>query len=241
MPRRAKNRTYRRTPMEPRLSVPLVERLVGHRVVIWDRDGEFRYATLLWIDPNLDTFRIKYRNRDWKRTLAGIWRIHDSQLFTGSTRPVPSRSEKLSRRSVKDSRLTHSSKNNQPPGGLQMATKSESKRGRPGPLDHLNPTKRQQLAKKVAKARADGMPWDGEGGIREQYPDITSAGVGRNLLKELGRDDLIREVVRNGNGGSSKAKTKAKKPAAKKAAAKAKKPAAKKRVIRRGTGKKQNP
>jgi hypothetical protein len=49
---------------------------------------------------------------------------------------------------------------------------------------------RRRLAEEVARLREQGKPWDGLNGICERV-GISGAQMGRKLLTEIGRDDLI--------------------------------------------------
>jgi len=109
-----------------------------------------------------------------------------------------------------------------------------ARRGRVSPIDELTERQRSQLATRVTRLREQGTPWDGPEGICVIEDMITSATVGRKLLRAYGGDGLIRERVLD-NGSSAK-----RKPAAKKSASK--KPAAKKKtVLVRGTKRRSNP
>jgi hypothetical protein len=119
----------------------------------------------------------------------------------------------------------------------RQVVNEEPKRGRRSPLDDLTDRQKEQLAKRVIKLRQAGTPWDGDEGIIQQEEYISSAGVGRKLLREYGAEGMIRERVLS-NGGGSKAKSK---PAAKgKAKPKPKAKAGGKRVVVRGK-KRTNP
>jgi hypothetical protein len=55
-----------------------------------------------------------------------------------------------------------------------------------------DPDERARLARRVAELREDGVPWDGPRGVCERLGAFRTAHSGRKLLREIGRDDLIR-------------------------------------------------
>jgi hypothetical protein len=114
----------------------------------------------------------------------------------------------------------------------RQVVEEEPRRGRVSPIDELTERQRSQLATRVTRLREQGIPWDGPEGICATEDMITSATVGRKLLRAYGGDGLIREHTSNGGGGASKPKPKAKPKA---------KAAAKKKVVVRSSGKRRNP
>ncbi len=113
----------------------------------------------------------------------------------------------------------------------QVVEEEPARRGRVSPIDELTERQRSQLATRVTRLREQGVPWDGPEGICATEDMITSATVGRKLLRAYGGDGLIREHTSYGGGGA-KAKPKAKPKA---------KAAAKKKVVVRSSGKRRNP
>lgn len=93
----------------------------------------------------------------------------------------------------------------------------------------LSATERKALAKAVVAARAAKQPWDGENGIvnDDRFPLIKSAIVGRKLVREAGKGEIIAKSYNREDKGltgprtaDAKKATPAAKPAAKKAPAK---------------------
>lgn len=240
--------TYRTQPESERYFHDHAERLIGGMVVIYDpREDRFERAVLQSVGkPGTDSFRISWEGRH--RKLKGLWRVHQPGLFGSGHYP---RKRKPAARSAQVNGVDSIPENNDGPqrrtksmatkakGGA--AAKKESKgRGRPSALDGLTDAKRTALAKRVLKLREQGVPWDGDEGICAQVDGVTSAVIGRKLLREAGGDDMIRDrAVTNGGArakGKAAPKSKAK-PAKKTAAAKK----GKKVVVRRGQGRSSNP
>jgi hypothetical protein len=60
-------------------------------------------------------------------------------------------------------------------------------------ISTLTPAQRKALAAKVLKLRQSGKPWDGPTGICREV-GLSGAPVGRQLLREVGKADLIRKT-----------------------------------------------
>lgn len=246
--RKARVITYRTEPEDERYFHDHAERLIGSMVVLYDPKNErFERAVLQGVGkPGTDSFRVSWEGRH--RRLKGLWRVHHPGLFGGGKypkkrKPIPriaqvSGVDSSLQSNNGSSRRTTSMATAVKKGGAKKAAASKG-RGRPSALDSLTEKQRTALASRVRKLREQGVPWDGDEGICSQVDGVSSAVIGRKLLKEVGADDLIRERVLSNGGGSSKKTAAAKKaPAKKTGTAKAK---GKKVVIRRGKGSSKNP
>lgn len=94
-----------------------------------------------------------------------------------------------------------------------------------GSISELTDAQRKALATKVIKARESGQPWDGENGIvnDSRFPLVKSAQVGRKLVREGGKAEIIQRSYDRAAKGLVGPRTKDAPKAAKVAA----KPAAK--------------
>jgi hypothetical protein len=125
-----------------------------------------------------------------------------------------------------------------------MATtksKSGAKRGagRPkqnGGIASLSDAQRKKMAGQIARLRKQKVKWDGPDGICEQV-GISSALQGRELLREYGNEDMVRERQVSSGGSRSKSKASASKAKAKPAA----KGSKRKVTVKRGRGRASNP
>lgn len=249
-PRRKRSKprviTYRTVPEDERYFHDHAERLVGSMVVIYDpKEERYERAVLQSVGkPGTDSFRISWEGKH--RKLKGLWRVHHPGLFGPGHHPKKRRSiprnaqvngvDSTSQSNNGTSRRT-TSMANAAKKAPSKAKASESKgRGRPSALDSLTDKQRTTLATRVRKLREQGVPWDGDEGICATVDGISSAVIGRKLLREIGEDSMIRERVVSNGGGSTK-KT-AKKAPAEKAATKA---SGRRVVVKRGGGKAKNP
>ena len=194
------------------------------------RSHPWRKGKLTGVLPANDSFRVTWSNGRYSN-LKGLWRIHTATLFTGGRLPVPHRSAKL-----------HSSTQHNPRRVSSMATKpkSRTKKGAASSngtkISELSSAERRKMAAEIKQLRKDKVPWDGPDGICDQL-GLGSALQGRNLLREFGGENLIREQERTASS----------KPAAKKAAgrtkAATKKTGASRRkvTVKRGKGRAANP
>lgn len=228
---RYRDLTIRLEPCDPRYGRDVAIHLYKKRIVVYmpTRDHAWRRGKLTAVLPAEDRFRVTWSN-GMHSNLKGLWRIHHACLFTRGRLPVPVRSARIQK-----------GKNHYNPGGLngKMATKravkksakkAASSNGDGLKLGDLSVSERKKMAAQIKMMRKNKEPWDGDDGICAQL-GLSSALQGRNLLREFGGENLIRE--REGNGSSAPAKT-VKKPAAK--------PAAKRRVnVKRGKGRSTNP
>lgn len=239
MSRKLRDLTYRRDQCDRRYVNDMAQRLVGQRIVVQMADGSgWRSAWLMKVYPKNDRFKVRWTKAGEPTTLRGVWRVHNSGLFSQGQKPRPLRLHELNGRAK-----VHSTNSNRPKEG-KMATRTKAKAGakkspgRPksnGGIAGLTDNQRKQLAGKIARLKKQGVKWDGPGGICDQV-GIGSALQGRELLREYGNADMVRE--RSVSGGSSRSKSK---PASK-AKAKPSKAKAKTKVrVKRGSGRSRNP
>lgn len=243
MPRKRKARdlTYRKEQCDRRYVIDYATRLVGKRIVVQMSDGSgWRSAWLLKVYPDNDRFQVKWTKEDkGRKTIRGLWRVHNANLFTAGQKPRPQRLHGM----VNHAKVSSTVKPNAQEG--KMATtksKTSAKRGpgRPkgsgggGGIASLPESKRAAMAKKIAKLRTQKVKWDGPDGICAQV-GISSALQGRELLREYGNEDMVRERAASNGGGS-------KKSTASKSKGKATPAKAKRKVtVKRGRGRAANP
>src|SRR4051812_45261640 len=58
----------------------------------------------------------------------------------------------------------------------------------------MSPAQKKKLAAEIIKLRAQGVRWDGEGGVCERV-GVKTALVGRALMREFGKADLIKPLT----------------------------------------------
>lgn len=244
--RKPRELTYRTRPENERYFHDMAERLIGQPVVIrMPKDDRYQRGYLVSVGkPGEDRFRVKWTHKGLGRNLKGLWRVHNARLFSNGKYPRPTgKPLPLSAciTPVNGVSSVTSTNHNPTRRGSSMAksaTKSKgTKRGRPSVLDDLTDAQRTKLANRVLKLREKGVAWDGPDGICEQV-GISSAVVGRKLLKEAGGEDMIRERTVNGGAKATKASTKKSAPKGKaKPAAKSGAKKGGRVVVRRGSGK----
>jgi hypothetical protein len=240
--RKLRDLTYRKDQCDRRYVMDMAQRLVGQRIVVQMADGTgWRSAWLMKVYPKNDRFKVKWTKSGVPTTLRGVWRVHNAGLFSQGQKPRPTRLHELNGRA----KVT-SSNSNRPKEG-KMATRTKAKAGakkgpgRPkstGGIAGLSDAQRKKLAGQIVRLKKQGVKWDGPDGICEQV-GISSALQGRDLLREYGNADMVRERSTS-NGGGSRAKAKAK-PAAKGKAKPAASKSKRKVTVKRGRGRASNP
>lgn len=235
--RKVRDLTYRKDQCDQRYVNDMAQRLVGQRIIVQMADGSgWRSAWLMKVYPKTDRFKIRWIKAGVPTTLRGIWRIHNAGLFTAGQKPRPNGLHGMASHAKIGSTVKPKS-----PRRASMATRTKSSTkkgpGRPkqnGGIASLSESQRKKMAGTIAKLKRQKVKWDGPGGICDQV-GISSALQGRELLREYGNDDLVRE--RTVSGSKSKTKSTGSRAKAKPAASKTKR----KVTVRRGSGRRSNP
>ena len=200
--------TYRTRPEDPRYFGEMAERLIGRRVVLWvPREDGYRRAWLISTNYLKDSFVIRWRRREPKLRLRGLWRIHNPGLFTDIGLPEP-RGPAI----VVEETITQI-----PKEGTAVATTSKrgSKAKAPAKasdnggrsrdiLEEYTEAERKRLAKAILKMKKAGAPW-GEIAEELDLPGERPSVAGRRLLREYTDDG---EAVIRQRNTSTKAKSK---------------------------------
>jgi hypothetical protein len=199
--------TYRTRPEDPRYFGEMAERLIGRRVVLWvPREDGYRRAWLISTNYLKDSFVIRWRRREPKLRLRGLWRIHNPGLFTDLGLPEPRGPAIVVEETITDSRrreteVATTSKR----GAKKGSTKASSNGGRSRDiLEDYTEAERKRLAKAILKMKKAGESW---GDIAEELdlPGERPSVAGRRLLREYADDG--ESVIRQRNT-STKAKSK---------------------------------
>jgi len=214
--------------------------MLGQRVVVYlsDRpEGRWKRGYLLGILPHEDLFMIKWSRRGFGRTLKGIWRVHSSSLFEGtSLLPIPKYPARLpqsttTNRSREDRMATSRKASASKPAAKKASSKkaaaksadtngakktTERVRGA-DKLSGLTEVRRRNIARFIARERTKS-PATSWPDIIEMVEDkyswtLPGSMTGRRLIREYAPDSADEAIIKQD-------KTGAKKPSAKKAASK---------------------
>lgn len=232
--------TYRDEDIDHRYLRDMVERLVGHQVVVRmpRSDQLWKRGTLLAVYPDTDRFRVSWSKRGKGRNLVGLWRVHHNCLFDENKLPEPLENAII--RTVKTT--THRR--------VTMATKATKGKGKAAAesngrsrdiLEDFSEAERKRLAKQVFAMKKDGAKW-GEIGEELDLPGERPSVAGRRLLREYhpSGESMIRERA-EGSGRKPAAKASAKADTKRGTTRTAAKGGGTKVRVKRGKGRATNP